>query len=621
HKRCDLVLVLIAVKQILQLDKAIDYRWLKDSVSSFPEIQSPIKDALDFLNSEMCITKDQEGVRALHIQLASKIIVLYCKTASREEMKQLIEFIQNDILKSRPNLLGLVWLANLTSRGRYDINNLIYSNKLCVELVHRCFNESSSEGKKNALFLLDKIDRYNKNYGYEYLLTIERDKLKFLIENIDSNSLYAAGNILNNIYNFSSSEKEKFVSELDLNHFLILLDSLEIDNSFGLGYFINRTALGMKKNWMEEFSNSLPKSQLIAMIDSSTVDQFWLVEDICSSIAMINKKLADEIFPHMLDKLANSFHYSVSKTLEQIDPYDMFRLFFGREIFEKKRLKKKFHENLLELAKKIDYKDIVSAYNRSKPRDWRNLEMLLYDLDRVDKKLVKKILLEINLDYIENQLDGLWNAQPDDFYIIKLLAYARPKEIVELMYRHKKEINFLRPPYVTLNLALTEELLRNDKEVRLFESYRSFWDDGAETIRFCGKKQIELGQRILNQNKEKLSEILLLNEPIDWHETSLLFTEIEKFYPEFFKQLSNDIDLSNMVNTNRIYLSEKVTGTMNYSNNRSFDNIDGFKKMLGLVLNNTERQDLQKELHRILNLIISAEKELPKKYTTVSIEL
>lgn len=247
--------------------------------------------------------------------------------------------------------------------------------------------------------------------------------------------------------------------------------------------------------------------------------------------------------------------------------------------------------------------------------------MLLCDLDRVDTKLVKKILLEVNLDHIENELSGLWNTQPDDFYILNLLAYARPKEIAKLVYRHKEEIDFLRPPYATLNFTLTEELLKNDKEVRLFESNSIVRRYGAETIRACGKKQKELGQLILNQNKEKLSEILLLNKPIVWHETSLLFTEIEKFYPEFFKQLSNDIDLSNMVNTNRIYLSEKVTGTMNYSNNRSFDNIKGLKKMLNLVLNNTERQDLQKELQRILSLIISAEKELPKKYTTISIEL
>lgn len=621
HKRSDLVLVLIAIKQILQLDKAVDDRWLRNSISSFPDIQASLDDALDFLNSEECIIQNHEGIRVLHIQLASEITLLYCKTVDKEELDQLIVFFQNDIVKLKPNLLGLVWLSNFTSRSKYEISYLLYSNDLCIELIHRCFNEPTPDGKKNALFLLEKINRYNKDYGYKYLLNTERDNLKFLLENIESDALYAAGDLLNSIYNFNKSEKEKFVLELNLDHFFKLVDSLQISNSFGLGHFINRVAIGMKRKWMENFSNSLPKQKIIDMIDSSKVDQFWLVEDICSSIAMIDRKLADEIFPHMLEKLLKSFNYSVSRTLERIDNFNLFCLFFGREIFENKHLNKRSRKNLLELTKKIDYKDIVLAFNSSKPRDWRNLEMLLYDLDRVDPKLVKKILSEINLDYIENQLDGLWSTQPDDFYIISLLAYAKPKEVSNLLFRHKDEIEFLRPPYVNLNINLTKNFLENDKEVRLFEKHRSFWSDGAETIKFYGKKQKELGLSILNQNKEKLSEIFLLIEPLYWDESFLLFVEIQKFYPDFFHQLSEDICLANVIETNREYLSEKSKGTMNYSSNRSFKNINGFKKMLNLIIDNTERPDLIKELQRILELIISAEKKLPKKYTTISVEL
>ncbi|EGO6085517.1 hypothetical protein HA909_002272 [Enterococcus faecalis] len=621
HNRSDLLLVLIAIKQILQLDKAIEYGWLRNSISSFPNITTSLDDALDFLKLEECIIQNEEGIRVLHVQLASEIVLLYCKTVNRTELKQLVEFVQNDILKSKPDFLGLVWLSNFTSRGQYEISNLLYSDKLCVELIQRCFNEPSLDSKKNALFLLDKIDRYNKDYGYSYLLNVEKNNLKFLIENISSDSLYAASNLLNNLYNFSSKEKENFVLELNFNNFFKLVESIEIDNSLGLGHFMTRVAIGMKKTWIKNFSNLLPKQNLMDIISLANVDQFWLVEDICTSIAMINSELANEFFPLMLDKLLNSFHYSVTKTLEQIDPYDMFCLFFGRQLFVKNKLKKRTKENLLELTKRIDYKDIVSAFNNSKPRDWRNLELLLYDLNRVDKKLVKKIISEINLDYIEDQLDGLWSTQPDDFYIVSLLAYARPKEIAAMLLRHKDEIEFLRPPYACLNVDLTEELLKNNKEVRLFENDRSFWDDGAETIKFCGKKQKELGMRILTQNKEKLSEIFLLIEPINWDKSFLLFSEIEKFYPDFFNQLSKDLDLPNFIKTNRIYFSDKHTGTMRYDSNRSFENVSGFKKMLNLVFHNTERQDLIKELRRILDLIVTAEKELPKKYTTISVEL
>lgn len=594
---------------------------MNNSISSFPDITTSLDDALDFLNLEECTIQNEEGIRVLHVQLASEIVLLYCKTVSGIELKQLVEFVQNDILKSKPNLLGLVWLSNFTSRGHYEISNLLYSEKLCVELIQRCFNEPSLDSKKNALFLLDKINRYNKDYGYSYLLNVERNNLKYLIENTDSDSFYASGNLLNNMYNFSHSEKEKFVLELNMTHFFKLVESLDIEGIRGLGYFIDRLGIGMKKNWLKGFSHSLPKQKLMDIMDYSNVEQFWIVESLCSSIARINPILADELFPLLLDKLLKSFNYSVSKTLSSIDSFDLFHLFFGREFFEKRRLNKRTRKNLLELAQKIDYKNIVTAFNESMPRDWRNLHELLSDLDRIDKKLVKKIISEINLDYIESQLNGLWNTQPDDFYIVSLIAYARPKEIAAMLFRHKDEIEFLRPPYVCLNVDLTEELLKNNKEVRLFENGRSFWDDGAETIKFCGKKQKELGMRILNQNKEKLSEIFLLIEPIYWDESFLLFSEIEKFYPDFLNQLSKDLDLSNFLKTNKMYFSEKHIGTMRYDSNRSFENVNGFKKMLNLVLHNTERQDLIEELRRVLDLIITTEKELPKKYTTISVEI
>ena len=621
HNRSDRLLVLIAIKQILQLDKAIEYGWLKNSISSFPDITTSLDDALDFLKLEECIIQNEEGIRVLHVQLASEIVLLYCKKINGAELKQLVEFIQNDILKSKPDLLGLVWLSNFTSSGQYELSNLLYSDKLCVDLIQRCFNEPSLDSKKNSLFLLDKIDRYNKDYGYSYLLNVERNNLKSLIENIDSDSFYAAGNLLNSMYNFSSSKKEKFGLELNMSHFFKLVSSLDIESIRGLGYFIDRLGIGMKKKWLENFSHSLPKQKLMDIIDSSNVEQFWIVESLCSSIARINPILVDELFPLLLDKLLKSFNYSVSKTLSSIDSFDLFYLFFGREFFVERRLNKRTRKNLLELTQKIDYKDIVTAFNESKPRDWRNLHELLSDLDRIDKKLVKKIILETDLDYIENQLKGLWNTQPDDFYIVSLLAYARPKEIAAMLFKHKDEIEFLRPPYVCLNVDLTEEFLKNDKEVRLFENDRSFWDDGAETIKFCGKKHKDLGMRILNQNKEKLSKIFLLSEPINWGESFLLFSEIEKFYPDFFNQLSKDLDLPNFLKTNKMYFSEKHTGTMRYDSNRSFENVSGFKKMLDLVLHNTERQDLIEELRRILDLIVTAEKELPKKYTTISVEI
>lgn len=620
HKRSDIILVLIAVKQIVQLDKAIDYSWLSYSTSSFPDIKTTLDDALAFLELEDCITINNEGIRTIHLQLAREIVLLYWSKINYEERKQLVKFIQNDVLKTKPDLLGLVWFSNLTFRGHYEISNMLYSNDLCLELIHRCFIETSPEGKRDALLLLDKINRYNLDYGYNYLLKFERSNLIFLVENITFTSLRAAGDLLNNMYNCNKSEKEKFVLELNLDIFFKLVKSLKIGNSFGLGHFIDRLGIGMKKSWLTKFSAEFPKKEVMNLIEESNRDEFWLISDICSSIAMINEELAEEFFPLLLDKLIHAFHYSVSKTLEDID-HQLFYLFFGREILGKRRLSKKNREHLIRLSERVNYKHIVISFNESKPREWRNLEELLSDLSKVDQKLVKKIILEIDLEYIENQLNGLWSIQPDDFDIVRVLSSVRPKEISDLLYTHKDEMNFLRPPYATLNVALVEGFLSEDKEVRLFEEKRFFWDYGAETIKFYGRKNTKIGLDILNQNKEKLSKIFLLIEPIDWEASFLLFFEIAKVYPNFLKQLSNEIDLEYFLETNRVYFSKEILGRMNYSGNRSFENINGFKKMINLVIENTDRLDLITELQRILNLIISAEKELPKKYSTLSIEI
>ncbi len=620
HNRSDHILALIAIKQILQLDKAVDYNWLYRSITSFIDSDFDLDSELHFLETEDCIIRDGEDVRTIHLQLASEIVRLYYTSGNREEREYIVKFIQDDSLNSLPNPQGILWFSDLTSPSHYDINFPLYSNEFSKKLVTCCLNEITPEGKRDALLLLDKIDRYNKEFGYKYLLNEERQKLISMVENVNLTTLYASGRMFNNMYNHDKLAQKKFISELNLSHFFELVPTLTINDCFPLSHFIDRLLLNMDEEWRIDFISKLPIVYLKRMVKSSNNEEIWATSDLCTTICVGNINLVEEFLPLIFDKITNAFHVSVSKTLEQIDN-NFFYVFFGRTLFERRDLNEIEQQWLQQFASKINYDDIVRAFNQSKPKEWRSLMELLEDLEKVDADNVETTINEINLEHIETQLKGLWGTQREDLLLLKFLSYYRPKEIDDLLFNHRAEFNRLNAPYVTVSERSVIEFITSGKEVRLFSENSSDILFGAEAITYYGEKNKELVCTILDHNKERIADIFLLIEPINWESAGVFFTAIAEVYPQFIKELSDEVDLEKVVETNRIYFSEKRLTRVNYKGNRSFDNVNGFKEILHLVIDHSDRVDLISELQRLLDLINAAEHNLPKKYTTLSIEI
>lgn len=629
HNRSDHILALIAIKQIIQLDKAVNYRWLHQSISSFMDSDFDLNSELHFLETEECIIVNGEDVRTIHLQLASEIVRLYYKNGNRVEQEYIVKFIQDDILNSLPNPQGILWFSNLTSATHDDINSPLYSNEFSEKLVTHYLNGITTEGRRDTLLLLDKIDRYNKEFGYKYLLNEERQKLISMIENVDPATLYASGHIFNNMYNYDKQAQSKFISELNFKKFFELVPSLTINDCFPLSAFMDRLFLGMDKESRVDFISKLPINYLKSMIESASNEEIWATSDLCTTICVGDINIVEEFLPLIFDKIINAFHVSVSKTLEQID-IKFFCVFFGRTLFERRDLNEMEQQSLQQFASKVAYDDIVKAFNQSKPREWRSLMELLEDLEKVAPDNVETIINKINLDHIETQSKDLWGTQRRELLILKFLSYYRTKEIDDLLYKYRDKFKHLDAPYVTISEKTVIEFITLGKEVRLFSEDSSDILFGAEAITYYGEKNKELACKILDNNKERITDIFLLAEPINWDSTSSFFTSIAKVNPLFIKQLLDEINVQKVIDSNRIYLSEKPSirvddkgnkSSIIYKDNRSFDNINGFKEILHLAINHTERVDLISELQIILDLINTAEHNLPEKYRTLSIEI
>lgn len=629
NNRSDHVLVLIAFKQIIQLDKAVDYDWLYRSISAFKGYDFDLEKALNFLESEECILYDGKSVRTIHLKLASEIILLYYSFGKKEERKHIVNFFEDEIINSKPSLQGILWFSDLTSPNKHGINFMLYSNLLSEQLVSRCFNEITPEGKRDALLLLDKINRFNKNFGYNYLLKEERQKLIGIVENVDSVSLYAIGRIFNNIYNHNDSAQKQFISELNLSRFFELVPKLVIKDYLSLSHFIDRLLINMDKERRIDFIYRLPIDYLKRMIESSSHEELWATSALCTAICLGDINLAEEFMPIITRKITDGFCASVSKTLEQIDDH-FFLVFFGRNFFERKNLNQTEKKYLQQLANEIDYNTIITAFNQSKPREWRRLMEFLEDIEKVDAVNVQKTIIKINLEHIEAQLEGLWGTQREDLILLKFLSYYRPEEIDNLLFNNSYKFNCLDAPYLTVSERTVGEFIATGKEVCLFNNNTNDILYGTEAIIYYGEKNKQLALNILSYNKNKISDIFLLAKPIHWEKTSHFFNAIAKVNPEFIEQLANEVNIQNIIETNRVYLSERTSirsdylgnrSSINYKSNRTFDNINGFKEILNLVINNTEREDLISELQRILKLIISAENESHEKYRTLSVEI
>ncbi|AJG96775.1 hypothetical protein LF65_00084 [Clostridium beijerinckii] len=596
NNRSDIVLVLIAVKQILMLDNPVDIEWLYSVVREWGYSTEWCNKTIQYLKNNKMILSVNE-IRTLHLQAAGRIIANFL-SEENEELNKFYNLLKKEMINEKTPFRGIAWFFDLLFG--YDVKYKFYKSVFSEEfnqlMLDRCFSQNNLELKSDAARVIDRVLTRHGNLSYKDICKKYGATLKTWIEETENESSYPYSNILNSMINEDKKFKEQFVISLDIENVIHGMKKIRSENLYCWAQFLNRLSMGQSKQWHNKLFDILPKEQIHSALINAKISEIYEVVEMLSSLLIINEEYAYEEYYNCVPIIKKGLNHNFCDTLSQLD--FMFLIYFlGGGVIDKVRLNNIQIEAGKTLMSCITPKMIADSITFGTPRDWENIYRFNYLLFSYDTEKVREGIDKVKIDEIdEKQQVEIWNHQSDELLkIIKIIGTYRKNDIDDWIFSHKDDIEELQSILISYSPKSAEYLLNKGKKIIIIDEHHRGWNDSVQALNVLNNYNNNLCKSVICQNKEQIERSLIKLDPIDWKDYYKFIKKLLAVDKKFMQDLFNSIDVMSISNN----WKNKVYGK-NYSHNRNKRATSNFVKLLKCIIKFTENKVLKDALENIM---------------------
>ncbi len=223
------------------------------------------------------IIEEYNKYRCAHIRYADFFINIFIDNCSKEELEYILKFLRKVIVDENYSLQGISWvLHNIEwyGQGYYIRNNLIRDEEL-EKIVKRCFSCNESLSIRNALLLLDELDRYNE----KILVILEKEnnlkRMAYWIENVDKNTGYALSRIVNDYFINKRLNTKLLFSYVNIDKLLESINQCHYKAIWHISNLLERLLYAIKNK--EVNSKIISKIDIEVLAEKMRSVRFWCV--------------------------------------------------------------------------------------------------------------------------------------------------------------------------------------------------------------------------------------------------------------------------------------------------------------------------------------------------------
>lgn len=617
-QNAEYTLFTISVKQILSLDEEIQ---VKDIVEAnkqcFDLTYEKTLSDIEFLRRNRLVVGNL-AIRTLHLQMASRIIMLSYSVDNREERQKFIECIRYEFLHEKTELLGIVWLTNLTFayNDSSNFHSEIYIDAICDILVKRCFSQDAAEKKRDAGYLLELLVRNSSKYSYQFLINNYLSELQKMIEETNYYSVWSNRDICNSMYNDSKELKIRFVSGLDITDILIRMKSITQESLYGWASFLDRLLIGQSEKWRNLFFSKMPLDEICTILRNVSIDKIGSLCEMLWVLHCYNKEFAIKEYYNILPILKNALENSFTETLREMD-FNFKMIFWGENLFGRGRKNKEQKRALSELCATISRDTVVKAIENGIPRDWKEIFRFLDQMEVVNRGMVREIIKSVDCKKLEVATEGLWEEQPEDLqYILLMIASYDRKKIEQLVKTHIYELKIMKSTIAVCAPRITCEYVLAGGRVELYEQWLSWGDIPVEMLKEVKKFDVRCFEKIVIDNKQIILNRFLECEPIYWSESSKMFCLLCDYMPNFVDEMLKSIAIDSIKKN-----WENKICNINNAHNRKKDSCKNFVIMISTISQIIHNKELQSFFENIRNQISDQMENVKEENFTFALRL
>ena len=368
--QADLLLVLIAVRQLATLDASTPIADLITASAKIGKSEPWVRSALDSLVRQRAILIS-DVVRCLHLMSAGAIIEVSLDMRKGDEYAQIVTLVQDTLRHVSLPLRGISWLLHHIWLPHYDT---IVVDEIKAELVARCVSAKSHLEIRDACFVMERLlGRRNKKVLAQIMA--HRDLLRSWVAGVDATDAYAIGGVLNNIRNDSAKQATELLAGIDHKAVAQKVGLSSLENGYVWGSFLSRLAVGKADASTSAIAEHLPRDKIRAAVRNLSSTQLGDLPDYVQAIARFDFDFALELFEIAAPFLAREIARDSMRTFREL--FDMSHWVLGEGLFFDSKPSKRQRQITKTIFEGLQPTEVVAGIISCRFGEWENYARLL----------------------------------------------------------------------------------------------------------------------------------------------------------------------------------------------------------------------------------------------------
>ena len=412
--RADLLLGIIAARQLLSLDAGVDAETICADSQAMGRSEQWARSGLDLLRRHGAILPN-DPLRCLHIQAAGVVIEATLKDRREDTFPTVVAGLRRLISDSLQTIRGVGWLLErvlFADAFRYwSREGHRFFEPLALEgVLRRLLGSTDVIDRRDAAFVLSRLLWYGELSRDR--LDAEHDILCRWLNSAAGENAYAFGDLVNEL----REGAKPLAEQVDPKSLWESIVRSRPSDGYAWGHFLSRLSASCTVDWRTRAKGAIPREPLLQLTSGFRISDLYDLSELIEGVGSLDRDVALECMrvatPLMQQAFAN----------DPLDAYtttsDLHRWVLGLGIFGEQRPSRGQKEISRRIADAIKPARFASDIIARRFGDWETVARLLDWVQKNNSKKHSEIVAAIDWEGLDRRSASFWPSPPREFRLL-----------------------------------------------------------------------------------------------------------------------------------------------------------------------------------------------------------
>lgn len=517
--RADLLLVLIAARQLLSLDAGSGVETIVADAHELGRSEAWVLANIELLRRQEAVLPGLP-LRCLHIQSAIVVIKTALKRRDTDAFHPIVSSLRRMVYDPAVSTRGIYWLnehvlgADAFRYAGNDSDDRFYEPAQLEVLVRRLLDSRTALERRDAAFVFSRLLWYQELDKER--LRADFSTLRNWFENATGENSYALGDLLN--YLGGKEPYSELVRLMDPSAVWHCLEDFETSAGYSWGHFLGRLAYAGGDDWRKRALSLADRDRLLELVARFTPRELEGLCEFILGLASFDRALGLDCVRQAVPALKTAFASSALGAYRATS--DLEHRVLGHPLFSPPRPSKAQREISREFTNAIKPDDVASGIATCRFGDWEMYARLLNFVRRVNREKHRAIVAAVSWDALEKRCKQFWSHPPRELRLLlsNLVARRNGEPARSWVYQHGHVIQEIDPILTGLSPESAVAVVGHGGRVNLAGHNQSDWRLQSWALARVAQVDPSTARAVLRMNEGHVVARLSKLEGIDAEE-------------------------------------------------------------------------------------------------------